>query len=159
MSEFVRSVISQLNGLVGKSNSSTRRVVRLPLSISMTNEGSNRKGRQSYSEGFTCDLSKNGLSFIVSSINLEAKHLFCDKDSALQITIELPSGPVDVNAVAVRYDRLQGERESGFLIGARIVKMNEKDRARYCDFLRKPSNKMVRDAREKVTKLTGAVSK
>jgi len=53
------------------------------------------------------------------------------------VRLELPDGPIDMEARPVRYDaaaRIGDGR--GYLVGARILEMSELDRARYLRFLR-----------------------
>ena len=106
MSEFVRTVIAELNRFVGRANFSSRRRARLPLMVSLVNQPNSMAGS-------TCDLSKTGISFIVSSIRLGASHLFCGNQPKLEIRIQLPSGLVQMKAMTVRYDVL-GEGELGY---------------------------------------------
>jgi hypothetical protein len=51
----------------------------------------------------------------------------------LHIKLELPSGPVEMKVVTVRYESL--EDESGYLIGARIVEMSDSDRATFSKYV------------------------
>ena len=135
MPKLVRSVIAGINKVVRKQNHSTRRVVRLPLNVSLANQKSNGKRQLASKVGFTHDLRKTGISFILSSLQIGGRHLFCDSGPNLEISIQLPSGSVTLKAITTRYDVVSGH-ESGFLIGARIVGMSEDDRVRYYDFLR-----------------------
>jgi len=78
--------------------------------------------------GHTVDVSSTGLALVVPAIRI-AEHYLAGSDRRLHIKLELPSGPVELKVVAVRYESL--EDESGYLIGARIVEMSDPDRASF----------------------------
>ena len=78
--------------------------------------------------GHTLDVSSTGLALIVPAIRI-GEHYLAGSDRRLYIKLELPSGAVEMKVVAVRYESL--EDESGYLIGARIVEMNDPDRASF----------------------------
>ncbi len=87
-------------------------------------------------EGYTRDLSEDGLAIIVSSLSIGDRYL-TDADCTLRVVIlELSTGPVEIEAIPVRYEQFSGDgAETGHLIGLRITKMNDADRARYIAFL------------------------
>lgn len=135
MSQIVRTVISRLSEFLGKP--SYKRVVRLPLSISLntTYEGV----RQLDSDSYTYDLSKTGISFIVPTLRIGNGHIFHDNDSTLRIKVELPTGRVEMNVALTRFDKWdESEFDSMFIVGARIIEMSESSRKRYIEFLHKP---------------------
>jgi hypothetical protein len=141
MPELVRSVIAELYRIVGTKSVPAKRTVQLPVAISLVNQQSNARGNNNSIFGFTRDVSKTGISFIVSSIKLGEKHLFYDDAPSLEIRIKLPEGIVTMTATTVRYD--VSEDGLGFLVAARIVGMSEEDRAYYYNFLRTPLHKLV----------------
>jgi len=52
------------------------------------------------------------------------------------LKVELPGGPVELNVSPVRYESLEEHyQETGYIIGARIVEMNEPDRARFNEYV------------------------
>jgi len=86
-------------------------------------------------EGHTLDLSPNGLSLIVPKITLGEHHLVGENRS-LNVKLELPDGPVEMQAMPIRYESLEEhETESGYLIGVKIVGMPDQDRARFAEFV------------------------
>jgi hypothetical protein len=141
MPERVRSVIAELYRLVVKNNIPVKRAVQLPVVVSNANQRSKTRGENNSIFGFTRDLSKTGISFVVSSIHLGDRHLFCDGERNLELRIKLPDGLVEMEAMTVRYDVDEDER--GFLVGARILSMSENDRACYYKFLRTLPHKFV----------------
>lgn len=137
MSEFVRAAITRLSRFIGNKNLLYRQWVRLPLSVSLTDAKTNNDRVQRQANiGYTCDLSKTGLSFTVRSIHLGGRHLFYDRESTLQIGIDLPNGSININAIPVRFDLFnEGGKEPCFIVGVQIVGMSNFDRKRYDEFL------------------------
>lgn len=87
--------------------------------------------------GETRDLSENGLSFIVPSIRLDSCYLVGSHE-VLEMEIDLPNGRVKLEAVGCRYEQIEDLHASAgrFLVGAKISRIAEKDRALLADFLR-----------------------
>ena len=79
-------------------------------------------------DGHTLDVSVTGLALIVPAIRI-GEHYLAGADRKLHIKLELPSGPVEMTVVTVRYESL--EDESGYLIGARILEMSDMDKASF----------------------------
>jgi hypothetical protein len=138
MAEFVRSLVANLRRFVGNRRREARYKARLPFSVSLAGskplvEGVRR--RPPHLEGFTRDLSATGLALIVPSILLGEHHL-TGEGRALLIRLELPAGPIELQAVPARYERLdEHETDKGYLVGARITKMSEEMRARLDEYL------------------------
>ena len=85
-------------------------------------------------EGHTSDLSASGLSLIVPSITLGEHHLVGENRN-LNLKLELPVGPIELQVKPVRYESLEeDETESGYLIGVQIVGMSDEDRAKYVSY-------------------------
>jgi len=141
MPELVRSVVAELYRIVGRKSVPAKRTVQLPVAISLVNQQSNVRGNNNSIFGFTHDVSKTGISFIVSSITLGEKHLFCNDAPRLEIRIKLPDGLVKMVATTVRYD--VSDDRLGFLVAARIISMSEEDRVHYYNFLRNLSHKLT----------------
>ena len=146
MSEFVRSVVAQLQKFMGKTNSPVSLPVRVPLNVSLANKKAKSTGELNPVAGYTCGLAKTELSFIVPSIVSGGRHLFCDNEPQVDIKIHLLSVAVDMKVSLLRYDVLSGD-ESGYLIVARIVSMSENDLVRYLDFLRAAAQELRRTVR------------
>ena len=79
-------------------------------------------------DGHTLDVSVTGLALIVPAIRI-GEHYLAGADRKLHIKLELPSGPVEMTVVTVRYESL--EDESGYLIGARILEMSDTDKVSF----------------------------
>jgi len=64
------------------------------------------------------------------------EHYLAGENRRLRIKLELPGGPVEIQATSVRYERLDEENsETGYLIGVSITEMSESDRARYDEYI------------------------
>jgi hypothetical protein len=137
MAEFARTIVSRLRQYVGDRRHSTRRRVRLNLSLSLASATKSLNGprRISSLEGYTVDVSANGLALIVPQITLGEHHLVGENRS-LNLKLELPAGPVEIEASPVRYQRLEEDHtETGYLIAVKIVRMPDDDRARFSEYV------------------------
>jgi hypothetical protein len=86
-------------------------------------------------DGHTLDLTPNGLSLIIPKITLGEHHLVGENRS-LNVRLELPLGPVELQVMPVRYEALEEhETETGYLIGVRIVGMTDADRAMFAEYV------------------------
>ena len=86
-------------------------------------------------QGHTLDVSPNGLSLIIPKITLGEHHLV-GENRPLNLKLELPAGPVEMQVIPIRYESLdEHETETGYLIGARIVGMPDGDRAKFADYV------------------------
>ena len=86
-------------------------------------------------DGHTVDLSANGVALIVPAITLGEHHLIAENRS-LNVQLELPPGPVEMQVVPVRYERLEEDvSETGYLIAVKIIGMSESDRAKYTEYI------------------------
>jgi len=95
------------------------------LSLSDPRIGSNGSRRLPTLDGYTLDVSVTGLALIVPAIRI-GEHYLAGGDRKLHIKLELPSGPIEMKVASVRYESL--EDDTGYLIGARIVEINDSDR-------------------------------
>ena len=85
-------------------------------------------------DGHTMDVSSTGLALIVPAIRI-GEHYLAGADRKLYVKLELPSGPVEMKVVTVRYENL--EDGSGYLIGARILDISDADRASFEKYIAK----------------------
>ncbi len=75
------------------------------------------------------------MALIVPAITLDEHHLVGENRS-LKVQLELPVGPVEMQVVPVRYERLEDNRsEMGYLIAVKIIGMSEEDRAKYAEYV------------------------
>ncbi len=136
MPELIRSVVSRLRIYVKDRRRSPRLSVRLLFSLSVCRDpNGNGSHRARHLKGHTRDLSKNGLALNVPQIHLDGHHLAAE-GSELELRLELPGGTVPMRVVPRRYERLD-ESELGctYLMGVRIVHIDEEDRKRYLSFM------------------------
>lgn len=146
--KFVRSVVVRLRGAFRLHSS--RRAAQLPLSVSLA-DAFPRSKREQACEGYTCDLSDTGLSFVLPTTRIGDQHIFSEGGAILRIRLELPDGSIiDMNASPVRYDLFGGrEKEPGYLVGAHILNISGHDQARYFEFLRTPPHSSTRPLESK----------
>jgi hypothetical protein len=86
-------------------------------------------------DGHTLDLSANGMALIVPAITLGEHHLV-GENRTLRVQLELPLGPVGMQVLPVRYERLEEQAsETGYLLAVKIVGMLEEDRARFAEYV------------------------
>jgi len=79
-------------------------------------------------------LNATGLSLVIPRITLGEHHLVGENRS-LNVKLELPQGPIDMQVLPVRYESLEEhESETGYLIGVEIVAMPNGDRVRFLDY-------------------------
>jgi len=128
MSELPRRIVSHLRRFIGNRRHSRRVRARLSFTLSLSDPkvSSNGARRLPALNGYTLDVSSTGLALIVPAIRI-GEHYLAGSDHRLYVKLDLPSGPVEMKVVSVRYESL--EDESGYLIGARIVEMSDADRA------------------------------
>jgi len=112
--------------------------VNLPVGVSVPNEKLDPE-MEEYPRpimGRTRDLSETGLSVFLPSLDL-GKEQINAANFPLRLVLSLPDGIAVVQAIAVRAEEVATpESERGFVIGARIKKMNERDRKRYTALLK-----------------------
>jgi PilZ domain len=137
MPELLRSVVSRMRIYVKDRRRSPRLRVRLLFTISLLQKakGNGVSPRDRQLKGHIRDLSFDGMGLNVPKIHLDGHHLAAE-GSELEIKLELPGGPATMRVVPRRYERLD-ETELGcnYLVGVRIVHMEEDDRQRYLSFL------------------------
>ncbi|MDQ1557193.1 MAG: hypothetical protein QOD32_253 [Pyrinomonadaceae bacterium] len=112
--------------------------VSLPVGVSVPNEHLDPEAEEYPNPimGRTRDLSETGLSLLLPSLSLGREQISA-ANFPLRLVLSLPGGVAVVQAVAVRAEAVDAdEAEQGFLIGARIEKMSERDRKRYLALLK-----------------------
>jgi len=133
MSELPRRIVSQLRRFIGNRRRDRRVRVRLSFTLSLSDPRvkSNGARRLPTLAGYTLDVSTTGLALIVPAIRI-GEHYLAGADRKLHVRLELPSGPVEMKVVTVRYENL--EDDSGYLIGARILEMSDSDRVSFDNY-------------------------
>ena len=137
MAEFARTVVSRLRKYVGDRRVTKRQAVRLDLSLwlASASKGLNGTKRIDSMAGHTHDVSSNGLAVIVPRITLGDHHLV-GENRAINLKVELPDGPVEMQTAPVRYERLEDNTlETGYLIAVKIIAINDHDRKRFSDYV------------------------
>ena len=82
--------------------------------------------------GHTVNLSLHGLAVMLHAQNIEEQYL-AGGDGSMSIELDLPNGvSLEIQATPVRYEK----RDDGYLIGARISEMSNRDRELYEEYLR-----------------------
>src|SRR5215213_3157283 len=139
MSELPRRIVSQLRRFIGNRRRSRRVQARLGFTLSLSDPrvGGNGSRRLPTLGGHTLDVSITGLALIVPAIRI-GEHYLAGADRKLHVKLELPSGPVEMKVVTVRYENL--EDQSGYLIGARILEISDSDRASFEKYVAKVMN-------------------
>lgn len=141
---MIRALISRLNGQLFSRLSASRRDLQVPINVSIELErrtGSLVSNSESLSiGGETKDLSDTGIAFYVDSIRLR-EHYLVGGDRVLSIKMDLPNGTVRMQVVGLRYEQTDHHSSSSkYLIGSKIVKMENPDREAYAEFLRLGNN-------------------
>lgn len=142
MADLIQSVTSRLRKYVGDRRRTLRRESRfeahLPFTVSLLSEEDEPAElfhNAPSLEGQTRDISERGLTLLLPSSRIRSVYLTVS-DMYLGIILELPSGPVRMIAKSVRFEQLSvKEAGYGYLLGARIIKMQEGERERYLDYL------------------------
>jgi hypothetical protein len=82
--------------------------------------------------GHTVNLSAIGLAVMLHAQNIDPQYLTGGENS-MSIELDLPSGvSIEIEATAVRYEK----HDDGYLIGARITEISDRDRELYEEYLR-----------------------
>ena len=85
--------------------------------------------------GHTVNLSTIGLAVMLHAQNIDPQYLTGGENS-MSIELDLPSGvSIEIEAMPVRYEK----RDDGYLIGARITEISERDCELYDEYLRELS--------------------
>lgn len=107
---------------------------RLEFSVLLREADAADKGVQNMRAvaGHTVNLSTIGLAVVLHAQNIDPQYL-TSGESLMSIELDLPSGlSIEIEATPVRYEK----RADGYLIGARISEMNDRNRELYEEYLR-----------------------
>jgi len=139
MSELPRRIVSHLRRFIGNRRRFKRVRARVEFTLSLSDPRVNTNGsrRLPTLTGHSYDLSTSGLALIVPAIRI-GEHYLAGADRKLYLKLELPSGAVEMKVAPVRYESLdEDHEETGYLIGARIVEMDDADRASFNAYVNK----------------------
>jgi len=116
---------------------SPRLNMRVAFSVSVLRQSKLKRlnGSDHALKGHTRDLSANGLALLLPQIHLDGYHLAAE-GREMQLMLEVGGAAVSMVIMPKRYEKLEGtELGCNYLIGARILRMDEADRRRYDDFI------------------------
>ncbi|MDX6529439.1 MAG: PilZ domain [Blastocatellia bacterium] len=108
--------------------------VRLEFSVLMRDADPSEGGVQHLRAcaGHTQNISTHGLAVVLHAQNIDEQYLL-GAEGSMSIELDLPNGlSIEIQATPVRYEKL----EEGYLIGARISKMSERNRELFEEYLR-----------------------
>ncbi|MFZ0750274.1 MAG: PilZ domain-containing protein [Pyrinomonadaceae bacterium] len=137
MPELIRSAVSRPRMYFKDRRRSPRLSVRLAFSLSVIRQTKLKRinGNDRALKGHTRDISAHGLALLLPQIQLDGYHLAAE-DREMQLVLELSGGVVSMVVVPKRYEKLErAELGCNYLIGARIVRIDDEDRSRYQDFM------------------------
>jgi PilZ domain-containing protein len=107
---------------------------RLEFSVLMREADTTESGVQHLRAcaGHTLNISKHGLALVLHAQNIDEQYLM-GGDGSLSIELDLPNGlSLEIHATPVRYEKL----DEGYMIGAQISGMKDRDRELYEQYLR-----------------------
>jgi hypothetical protein len=110
---------------------------RLEFSVLLREAGGGQTGVQHLRAcaGHTLNVSEHGLAVVLHARNIDEQYLLGGEGS-MAIELDLPNGSsIEIQATPVRYEKL----DDGYLIGARISEMSERNRELFGDYLREIS--------------------
>ena len=139
MPELIRSVVSRARMYFKERRRSPRLRVRLAFSLSVIRQTKLKRvnGSDRTLKGHTRDICDNGLALLLPQIQLDGYHL-ASEDREMRLNLELSGGVISMVVVPKRYEKLErAELGCNYLIGARIVRIDEEDKVRYLDFMRR----------------------
>ena len=86
--------------------------------------------------GHTVNISAHGLAVVLHAQNIDEQYLL-GAEGSMAIELDLPNGlSLEIQATPVRYEK----QEEGYLIGARISEMSERNRRLFEEYLRELGN-------------------
>ena len=137
MSEVPRRIVSRLRRFFGNRRGSKRARIELNFTLQLGDPRTSSNGARPLPslDGHTLDISKSGLALIVPAIRI-GNYYLAGSDRRLNVKLDIPGGPIEMQLLPVRYEGVvEEERKTGYVIGARIVEMDKKDRAQFEEYL------------------------
>ena len=81
--------------------------------------------------GHTVNISEVGLAVMLHAQNIDEQYLL-GAEGSMAIELDLPNGlSIEIQATPVRYEK----RDEGYLLGARISEMSDRDRGLFKEYL------------------------
>jgi hypothetical protein len=133
MSELPRKIVSRLRRFIRNRRRARRARVELKFTLQVGDPrtSSNGSRRLPSLDGHTLDISTTGMALIVPAIRI-GQYYLAGTDRRLNVKLNLPSGPVEMQLLPVRYESLvEDDLKNGYVIGARIIEMDKTDRAKF----------------------------
>ena len=106
---------------------------RLEFSVLLRDSESDERGVQHLRAvaGHTLNVSEQGLAVMLRAQNIDEQYLLGGEGS-MAIELDLPNGlSIEIQATPVRYEK----RDEGYLIGARISEMSDRDQRLFKEYL------------------------
>ena len=138
MPELLRTLVGRIREFAGDRRHVTRYRVRLDVTVSPASPTKANGLRRASLQGYTRDISANGLGLIMPAIRIGDRYL-AGENCRLAITLELPEGPIELTATSERYEPLETPGEVGFLIGAQIANISDEHRKLFLAYLKQQS--------------------
>lgn len=137
MLQLIRTLEASVRKLVRSVRQSPRHGRRLPFTLTMLDQKNRHHASHALrTSGYTRNFSETGLALVVPGIRNGDHHLAA-RNRRLLIVLELPTGPIRLQAAPVRYERLRNGM--GYLVGARIISMSDEDNLRFLRYLQRLS--------------------
>lgn len=139
MPELARSIVSRLRAFVGNRRRARRCLARLPFNVTPSDRYVTLNGsrQRKWMDGHTLDVSTSGLALVVPAIRI-GEHYLVGDDRQLLLRLELPTGPIEMQLVPVRYESLEEHpTDQGYVIGVRITEVDPHIKSQYEDFVRR----------------------
>jgi hypothetical protein len=106
---------------------------RLEFSVLLRDAETDERGVQHLRAvaGHTVNISEHGLAVVLHAQNIDEQYLL-GAEGSMAIELDLPNGlSIEIQATPVRYEK----RDEGYLIGARISGMRERDLELFKEYL------------------------
>jgi hypothetical protein len=138
---WLSGILARLRKYVGDRRRSPRRgarfAARLPVFVTPLGDAQDfAPGAQPSLAGTTRDLSARGLTLLLPAIRVGSRYL-TDADGYIGVRVGTPLGAVSMLAAPARFEQLAAPEEGySALLGVRIVKMSDADRASYLSYLK-----------------------
>ena len=135
----VFSLAARVTNFLETHKHEPRRTVNFSLRVSLAGPCRNGSGPlpPSFSQRLTLkgcarDISESGLALVLPAVHLGGLY-FTNGERKLYVSLDLDDRTLELEVLPVRYEQLSDA--AGYLVGAKIVAMSERDRAAFSDVL------------------------